>query len=88
MICSSRFCTASAICEIKARLSHRQTDLEALVLENSLDCSVFSAGGQFGLEDNAEGAISDNLALRVGQVFVFASLAVLDFLPDDLCGLC
>jgi hypothetical protein len=63
-----------------------QTNLEALVLQHSLDRSIFSAGRQLGLEDHTEGAISDNLALRVRQVFVFTSLAVLDLFADNFCA--
>lgn len=60
--------------------------LEALVLQHPLDGSVLAAGRQLRLEDDAEGAIADDLALRIGKVFVLARLAVLHFLANDLCG--
>jgi hypothetical protein len=66
--------------------SHAQTDLEALILQHPFDGGVFSAGGQLGLEDDAEGAVAHNLALCVGQVLVFSGLAVLDLFADDFCG--
>jgi hypothetical protein len=63
-----------------------QTDLEALVLQHSLDRSIFSARRELGLKDHAEGAIADNLALRVGQILIFTSLAVLDLFADNFCA--
>lgn len=62
------------------------THLESLVLKHTLDGSVLSAGRQLCLEDDAEGAIADDFALRVREVLVVASHAVLDFLADDLCS--
>jgi hypothetical protein len=85
MICSSRFCLWSAKAKAYAGLFHGATHLEALVLQHSLDGRVFTAGRQFGLEDDAEGAIADDLALCIGQVFVLARQAVLHFLADDFC---
>jgi hypothetical protein len=57
--------------------------LEALVLQHALNGRIFAAGRQLGLEDDAKGAVADNLALRVGEVLVFARLAVLDLFADD-----
>jgi hypothetical protein len=57
--------------------------LEALVLQHALDGRILAAGRQLGLEDDAKGAVADNLALRVGKVLVLASLAVLDLFADD-----
>lgn len=51
--------------------------LESLVLQDSLDGSIFTAWRQLGLEDDAKGAIANNLALSVGQISVLASHAVL-----------
>lgn len=86
MICSSRFYAESAISGRKTQLSLERTHLEALVLEDPLDGRVFPAGRQLGLEDNPKRAIPDDLALCVGQVFVFSGLAVLDLLSNDFCG--
>jgi hypothetical protein len=66
--------------------SHAQTNLEALVLEHSLDRSIFSARGELGLEDYTKGAVSDDLALRISKVLVLARLAVLDLFADDFCA--
>jgi hypothetical protein len=63
-----------------------QTNLEALVLQHPLDGGIFSAGGQFGLEDHAERAVAHNLALCVCQVLVLARLAVLNLFADNFCG--
>jgi len=59
--------------------------LEALVLENALDGSVFAAGRQLRLEDDAERTVSHNLALCVREVLVVAGHAVLHLLADDFC---
>lgn len=59
--------------------------LEALVLKNTLDGGVFSAWRQFGLEDDAKGAIADNLALRILHLFRLASETVLDLFANDFC---
>jgi hypothetical protein len=61
------------------------TILEPLVLENSLDGSVFSRRGQLGLENNSERPITNNLALCVLQVLGFAGNPILHFLADHLC---
>lgn len=66
--------------------AHAQTDLEAFVLQNALDGSILSTGGELGLENDTEGAVSYDLALCVRQVFVLARLAVLDLLADDFCA--
>jgi hypothetical protein len=60
------------------------TVLESLVLKDSLDGSILSRWGQLGLENNTEGAISDNLALRVLQIPSFSSHSILDLLADHL----
>jgi hypothetical protein len=62
-----------------------QTDLEALVLQHPFDGGVLSTRGQLGLEDYSKGAVSHNLALRVGQVLVLSRLAILDLFTDDFC---
>jgi hypothetical protein len=84
MICNSRFCAKSA--SAPSHAGHAQTHLEALVLQHALDGRIFATGRQFGLEDDAERAVADDLALCVGQVLVLARLAVLDLLADDFCG--
>jgi hypothetical protein len=45
-----------------------RTNLEPLVLQNSLDGSIFTTGGQLGLKDNTKGAIPNDLALGVLHV--------------------
>lgn len=59
--------------------------LEALVLENALDCSVLAAGRQFGLKDDTEGAIADDLALGVLHLFRLASESILNLFANDFC---
>ena len=58
--------------------------LESLVLQDSLDCGIFTTWRQLGLEDNTEGAISNNLALSVGNIPGLASRTVLNFFSNDL----
>lgn len=65
--------------------SHSQTDLEALVLEHTLDGGIFSAGGQLGLKNDAKGAVAYDLALRVRQILVVAGHTVLDLFADNFC---
>lgn len=60
----------------------RNTHLEALVLQHTLDGGIFTTGRQLGLEDYTEGAVADNFALRVCEVFVVARQAVLDLFAD------
>ena len=73
-------------CEITPVRSHAQTDLEALVLEHALDGGVLSTRRQLGLENDAEGAVAHNLALRVCQVLVLARLAILHLFADNFCA--
>jgi hypothetical protein len=61
--------------------------LEALVLQDTLDGRIFTTGRQLRLEDYAERAVADNLALRVCEVFVVAGQAVLDLFADNFCGI-
>ena len=64
-----------------------QTHLEALVLQDTLDGRIFTTGRQLRLEDYAERAVADNLALRVCEVFVVAGQAVLDLFADNFYGI-
>ena len=57
--------------------------LEALVLQHALDGCIFTTGRQLCLEDDAERAVSDNLALCVCQVLVVARQAVLHLFADN-----
>jgi hypothetical protein len=59
--------------------------LESLVLQDPLDSSIFAARRQFCLEDNTETAISNDLALGVGQIPRFACNSVLDSFSNDFC---
>jgi hypothetical protein len=60
-----------------------QTHLEALVLQDTLDGGIFTTRRQLRLEDYAKRAVADNLALRVCEVFVVASQAVLNLFADN-----
>lgn len=60
--------------------------LESLVLENTLDGSILSRWRQLGLENNAKGAVSDNLALSILQVPSLTGHSILDLLADHLCN--
>lgn len=59
--------------------------LEAFVLKNAFDGSIFASGRQLGLEDNAKGAIAHDLALGVLHITSLASNTILDLLTDHLC---
>jgi hypothetical protein len=86
IICSSRFWSELASGRLQPWGPDAQTDLEALVLQDPFNSGVFSTGGQLGLKDYAEGAISHNLALCVGQVLVLSRLTILDLFADDFCA--
>ena len=58
--------------------------LESLVLEDSLDGSVLAAGSHLGLEHHTEGAIADDLTLRVGDLLGLAGQSILDLFANDL----
>lgn len=62
-----------------------ETYLEALVLQHALDGGILPRRRELGLEDDAEGAIADNLALGVLHLLGLAGQAVLDLLTDDFC---
>lgn len=62
---------------------YRETNLEPLVLQYSLDSSILTTGWHFCLEHNAEGAISNNFALGVLHFFCFASQTILDLFTYD-----
>jgi hypothetical protein len=64
----------------------RMSYFEPLVLQDSFDRGIFSAGRQLRLEDNPERAIPDDFALGIGKISVFSGNAVLDFLVDDFCS--
>jgi len=57
--------------------------LEALVLQHALDGGILTRRRQFGLENDTEGAIADDLALGVLHLLGLPSKAVLDLLTDD-----
>jgi hypothetical protein len=60
-------------------------DLEALVLENTLDGGIFAAGRQLGLENDTEGTVADNLALGVLHLFRLSGQTILDLFANYLC---
>ena len=62
-----------------------QTHLEALVLQDTLDGRIFTTGRQLRLEDYAERAVADNLALRILQVSYLACDPIVHLFPDDFC---
>ncbi len=62
-------------------------DLETLVLQNLLDGDVLLVlghGKELGLEDDAEGAVSGDLAVAVRELAGFAGLAIGGNDLDDL----
>ena len=58
--------------------------LESFVLQYTLDSSILAIGGDLGLEDDAEGAISNNLALGVLHLSSLAGDTILNLFADDL----
>ncbi|KAH8632673.1 Pkinase-domain-containing protein [Alternaria alternata] len=86
MIWSSRFCLGGQL-RLCILACVAQTHLEALILQHTLDGRIFTTGRQLRLEDYAERAVADNLALRVCEVFVVAGQAVLDLFADNFCGI-
>lgn len=58
--------------------------LESLILKNTLDGGILIGRSQLSLENDAEGAISDNLALGILYLARLARDAVLDLLLDYL----
>lgn len=88
VLCWSQY-AVRVCCSALPRAAGRDwTHLEALVLQHPLDGCVLAAGRQLRLEDDAERAVADNLALCVRQVLVVARLAVLHFLANDFWRLC
>lgn len=61
-----------------------QSDLETFVLEDSLDCGVLTTRREFGLENNAKGAIANYLALRVLHLSSLACQSILDLFANHL----
>ena len=65
------------------------TNLEAFVLEDFLDGDVITfmcTSDETGLEDNAKGAVSDDLAVGIGQVLLVTRLSVRSNDLDVLVG--
>lgn len=60
-------------------------NLEALVLKNALDGSIFSRRRQFGLEDHSKGTVAYNFALGILHLLGLTCQAILDLLANDLC---
>lgn len=63
------------------------TVLEALILQDPLDRSIFSGRRQLGLEHHTKRTVADDFALRVGKISGFSSDAVLDSLTNDFCNI-
>ncbi len=83
IICNSRFC--AVVSNLLSVAPLRSSDLEALVLEHTFDRSILAGGRQLRLKHNAEGAVADNLALRVLHVSCLAGNTILHFLANDFC---
>ena len=62
----------------------KPTYLETLVLQNSLDGRIFSAGRELGLEHNTERAVADDFALCVLQFPRLSRQSILDLFAYDL----
>ena len=58
--------------------------LEALVLQYPLDSCVFPVRRKLCLEYHAKGAVANNLALRILDLFRLASKTILDLFSDHL----
>lgn len=82
MIWSSLFCAESV--EKSEEWRSGAVDLEALVLEHTLDGSIFTTGRELGLEDDTEGTVADNFALGVLHLFCLSSQAILDLFANYL----
>lgn len=61
------------------------TYLEPLVLQHTLDGGILARRRQLRLENDAEGAIADNLAVCVLHFPRLACDAILDLFADNLC---
>ena len=61
------------------------TNLESLVLQDSLDGSILTIGSQLCLEYYSERTITHNLALRVLHFSELARNSILYFFPNNLC---
>lgn len=66
------------------KISIGRTYFKPLVLQHSLDGSIFAAWGHFRLKHDTERAISHDLALGVLHFLGFASQAILDLFTNDL----
>ena len=69
---------------IISRMRWSHPYLESLILKNSLDGSILAAGSHLGLEYHTEGAIANNLALRVSNLLGLTGQSILDLFADDL----
>lgn len=58
--------------------------LESLVLEHTLDSSIFARGRELCLKYYSERAISYDLALRILHISGFSSDTILDLFTDHL----
>jgi len=61
------------------------TNLEALVLQHSLDGGILSARGQLCLEDDTERAIANDFALGILHLFRLPRQSILDLFANYLC---
>lgn len=84
MICSSRFCSLVSIRRDATHKTAANAYLESLILKNTLNGGVLVGRRKLCLENDAEGAISNNLALSILYLSRLASNAVLNLLLDDL----
>lgn len=58
--------------------------LEPLVLQHTLDSSIFTRRRELSLENHSEGTISHDLALGVLHIASLPSHSILDLLTNDL----
>ena len=87
MICNSRFCFTGVNQSRAADIWRENICLEALILENLLDCNgrLFSRRvEERGLEHDTEGTVADDFQVIVLDFARGASLAVCDVNFDDL----
>lgn len=72
------------VSQVPTRQRRTNMYLESLVLENTLDSSVFPRGRELRLEDHAKRSVAHDLALRVLYFSLLTCNSILYLLTDDL----